>query len=184
MAPSPAVALPAVWTDHDDEGSRGDVPNVPVPGRDMSRGNGRRRGNNSPGGVRQALVSRQRLGPVCSAGCGRTATRASGFKLCWYCDPKVPAEVKLGARQAGGRAPKGPVRYLPPGTPDPYFGTPKDRILFREALAGAVLRGELSEGPAGVAGRLCDGAGDDQERHQFSVEFEEWRREMKARTVN
>lgn len=72
--------------------------------------------------------------------------------------------MKLEARKAGGRAPKGAIRYLPPTTPDPYFRTPEDRIAFRESLAGAVLRGELSEGPAGVGLRACDGCGEDDER--------------------
>ena len=158
------LAVREVWERMAHGGVEPEVLTVRVSGGKLSRGNSGRRGHNVAGGVRQALVSRQRLGPICSAGCGRTATRASGFKLCWYCDPKVPAEVKLGARMAGGRAPKGAIRYLPPESPDPLFRTPEDRIAFREAVAGAVLRGELSEGPAGVGLRACDGCGEDDER--------------------
>lgn len=139
----------------------------------MSRENGKR-GINRTGQQRQALVKHKSLavraervpaGACGSPGCRRIAlTRASGYRFCFFHDENIPDRVKREARVAGGHAPKGAVRYLPPESPDPLFKTPEHRIAFREAIAGAVLRGELSEGPAGVGLRACDGAGDDDDR--------------------
>ena len=40
-------------------------------------------------------------------------------------------------------------------TPDPRFATEEGRRAFREAVAGAVVRGELSSAIAAVALRAC-----------------------------
>ena len=40
---------------------------------------------------------------ACSCGCGRPATKASGYTWAYWCDPSVEATTKLQARQLGGR---------------------------------------------------------------------------------
>jgi hypothetical protein len=88
----------------------------------------------------------ERLGRPCACGCGRTAQRERQWA--WLCDPQVPAELKQQARARGGR------RGLP-DVPDPRFATAEGRREFREAVAGAVLRGELAAAIAAVALRAC-----------------------------
>jgi hypothetical protein len=77
---------------------------------------------------------------------------------CWYCDPTIPAELKAEARSGRRKA-------LPAGTADPDLSTVESRRAFREALAGAALRDELSPELAGLAARLVDGqAKEEQQR--------------------
>jgi hypothetical protein len=78
--------------------------------------------------------------------------------VCWFCDPTIPAELKREARRGRRKA-------LPAGTADPDLSTADSRRAFREALAGAVLRDELSLELAGIAARLVDGqAKEEQQR--------------------
>jgi len=88
----------------------------------------------------------ERLGRPCACGCGRTAQRESAYA--WLCDPAVPGELKREARAKGGRK-------IVLNTPDPRFATAEGRREFCEAIAGAVVRGELSVAIAGVALRAC-----------------------------
>ena len=42
-------------------------------------------------------------GALCESGCGRPATKQSGYRWAWHCDPAVPAQEKKQALQFGGR---------------------------------------------------------------------------------
>lgn len=42
-------------------------------------------------------------GSLCESGCGRPATKQSGYRWAWHCDPAVPAREKKQALQLGGR---------------------------------------------------------------------------------
>lgn len=86
------------------------------------------------------------MGRPCACGCKRTAQRDRDYA--WLCDPEVPAGLKLQARSKGGRRASLEI-------PDPRFATPEGRRSFREAIAGAVVRGELSAAGAAVALRAC-----------------------------
>ena len=111
-------------------------------------------GQSSAPGNTVALGNTLGNGRLCA--CGRTARRDR--ETCWFCAPDVPAELKREAR--GGRR-----KALPSGTSDPDLSTADSRRAFREALAGAVLRDELSPELAGIAARLVDGqAKEEQQR--------------------
>jgi hypothetical protein len=88
----------------------------------------------------------ERLGRPCTCGCGRTAQRERAYA--WLCDPAVPAELKREARAKGGRK-------VVLDAPDPRFATADGRREFREAIAGAVVRGELAPPLAAIALRAC-----------------------------
>lgn len=85
----------------------------------------------------------------CACGCGRTAQRERAWA--WLCDPDISAELKHQARARGGRK-------VVTDTPDPRFATAEGRREFREAIAGAVVRGELSASIAAVALKACEQA--------------------------
>jgi hypothetical protein len=59
--------------------------------------------------------------------------------------------MKREARARGGRK-------VVTDTPDPRFATEDGRRAFREAIAGAVVRGELSASIAAVALKACEHA--------------------------
>jgi hypothetical protein len=84
----------------------------------------------------------ERLGRPCACGCGRTPQWER--RWAWLRDPDVPPELKQQARSRGGR------RALL-DVPDPRFATAEGRREFREAIARAVVTGELSVAIAGVA---------------------------------
>lgn len=42
-------------------------------------------------------------GALCESGCGRPATKGSGYRWAWHCDPAVDAKEKKQALQLGGR---------------------------------------------------------------------------------
>jgi len=42
-------------------------------------------------------------GALCESGCGRPATKQSGYRWAWHCDPAVSAQEKKQAMQLGGR---------------------------------------------------------------------------------
>lgn len=42
-------------------------------------------------------------GALCESGCGRPATKQSGYRWAWHCDPAVDAKEKKQALQLGGR---------------------------------------------------------------------------------
>jgi hypothetical protein len=85
----------------------------------------------------------------CACGCGRTAQRESAFA--WLCDPTISPELKREARARGGRKVVADI-------PDPRFATEAGRLAFREAVAGALVRGELSTAIAAVALKACEQA--------------------------
>lgn len=86
---------------------------------------------------------------LCACGCGRTAQREREWA--WLCDPDISAELKHQARARGGRK-------VVTDTPDPRFATEEGRRAFREAIAGAVVRGELSSARAALALKACEHA--------------------------
>jgi len=88
---------------------------------------------------------------VCAS--GRTPQRDR--LVCWYCDETVSPEAKLAARR------KRSARVLA----DVDMSTPMSRRHAREALAQAVLDGDVNEQRAGVVRSLiADQAKEESER--------------------
>jgi hypothetical protein len=85
--------------------------------------------------------------------------------------------MKREARSRGGRK-------VVTDTPDPRFATEDGRRAFREAIAGAVVRGELSASIAAVALKACEqaaaegrpGKGEKQPRAPVVVEMQRFGR--------
>src|SRR5262249_18832087 len=139
------------WTD-----SGGRFPNFPIRARAQEklqtevsipsfcpRGNGPMTGESSV--ATSATDRRQQLATRWCA-CGRQASKSSGYRFCWDCDPSVSAENKALARQLGGRrgamTPSEVVRLLEGADLDTREGRQqlRDRFL-RLRMAGRIRTG-------------------------------------------
>src|SRR6266498_3578196 len=101
---------------------------------------------------------RNQLAPrLCSCGCGRQATKASGYAWSYWCDPAVSDEEKLSNRQLGGRrgamAAAEVVRLLEGADLDSREGRQRLRDRFlRLRLAGRIGTGVYRDLLAAVDG--------------------------------
>jgi hypothetical protein len=103
-------------------------------------------------------------GALCSNGCGRPATKASGYLWAWHCDPTVSTEEKQKALQLGGRrgamTPTEVGRLLEGADLD----TREGRQQLRDRFLRLRLAGRIGAGVYQDVLRALDGAAKDQER--------------------
>jgi hypothetical protein len=80
---------------------------------------------------------------ACSCGCGRQATKASSYTWAYWCDPTVAADMKLQARQLGGRrgqlTPAETARLFDELEP----GSAESRTAFRVRLMELLAVGKI-----------------------------------------
>src|SRR5262249_6403614 len=101
-------------------------------------------------------------GSLCQSGCGRPATRSSGYVWAWHCDPAVSVEEKREALKLGGRrgamSPSEVARLLEGADLDSREGRQelRDRFL-RLRLAGRIGTGVYRDLLAAVDGAARDG---------------------------
>ena len=100
-------------------------------------------------------------GALCESGCGRPATKRSGYRWAWHCDPAVSDEEKRAALRLGGRrgamTPAEVVALLEGATLDSRDGRQqlRDRFL-RLRLAGRIGTGVYRDLLAAVDGAAKD----------------------------
>lgn len=106
---------------------------------------------------------------LCTGSCGRPATKASGYKWCYWCDPAIPNEEKQAARQLGGRrgqmAPAEVARLFDQLDPNSAESRTALRVRLMELLSVGRLTGSMYRDL--LAG--LDGMGKDQERTPKSM---------------
>lgn len=104
-------------------------------------------------------LGRDALGRRLCVTCHRVAQRERPW--CWFCDPDIPAEVKLAARR------KRTARVLE----DVDLSTPMSRRHAREALAQAIIDQDISETKANaVAKIIADQAREDTDARAAAPE--------------
>lgn len=99
---------------------------------------------------------------TCSCGCGRQATKASGYTWAYWCDPSVEATTKLQARQLGGRrgqlTPAETARLFDELEP----GSAESRTAFRVRLMQLLAVGKIPSSKYRDFMLALDGMGKDQ----------------------
>lgn len=84
---------------------------------------------------------------LCACGCGRQATKASGYTWAYWCDPAVSAETKLQARQLGGRrgqmTPAEAIRLFDQLEPSSAESRTTFRLKLMELLSVGRLTGSM-----------------------------------------
>lgn len=86
---------------------------------------------------------------LCSGGCGRQATKASGWLWCYWCDPAVDESKKLQARKHGGQMTKQAAELVKTvqvvRQPDPELAAWADTIAWADEAAIHAFQLELAK---------------------------------------
>lgn len=112
--------------------------------------------SSAPSGQGNELTPR-----LCGCGCGRQATKASGYTWSYWCDPAVSAQEKRASRQLGGRrgqmTPAEVVKALEGTNIDTIEGRNdrRDR-LWRLRMANRITSSMFRDGLAALEGAAKD----------------------------